>query len=337
MTFALHLPSASNDTTFRTQIKRVDFLGAGVLICAVFSLLIGLDRGGNVRFNDSIVIGFLSISLVAFLLFVYVEGRIAPEPFAPYHIVKDRTIFSSCVAQFFSFGGYMATLFFLTLFYQAVSNLSAGEAGLRIVPAIFGGVSGSLFGGIMMQKTGKYYHLTVIAYCIFTLGFIPVLLCSGIAGMSVTAISFGLVAMGFGNGIGVTSTLIAVISAAGSEDQAVATAVTYLFRALGTVTGVSVGSMLVQGNLRRELTQKLNGTDAEEVGLSFNRASGELLTLFEKIVRKVRQSLKFINELPPGTREIVVTSYEHAVHAVSLTFPPPFVSEPPRLTMDISC
>lgn len=247
----------------------MDFLGAAVLVCAVFSLLIGLDRGGNVTFNDPIVMGSLCISLVSFSFFVYVEGYIATEPFAPAHLVKESTIFSSCLANFFSFAGYMSIIFYIPLYYQAVASLSAGESGLRIVPAIVGGVSGSLFGGVMMQKTGKYKRLTVYAYSLITLGFIPVLLFTGIMGVSVSAISVGLVAVGFGNGTGVTSTLIAIIAAAGSEEQSVATAISYLFRALGMVTGVSVSSMLVQGSLRRELSRTLNGTDAEEVSLPF--------------------------------------------------------------------
>lgn len=247
----------------------MDFLGAAVLVCAVFLLLIGLDRGGNIALNDPIVIGSLCFSLVAFSFFIYVECHVATEPFAPAHLVKESTIFSSYMANFFSFAGYMAVLFYIPLYYQAVTSLSAGASGLRIVPAIVGGVSGSLFGGVMMQKTGKYKHLTVYAYSIFTLGSIPVFMFTGVAGTSTFLISIGLVAMGFGNGIGVTSTLIAVIAAAGNEEQAVATAVGYAFRALGMVTGVSVSSMLVQGSLRRELNRTLNGTDAEEVSLPY--------------------------------------------------------------------
>lgn len=207
--------------------------------------------------------------MIAFSFFVYFERYIAAEPFVPAHIVKESTIFSSSMANFFSFAGYMAVLFYIPLYYQAVTSLSAGESGLRIVPAIVGGVSGSLFGGVMMQKTGKYKHLTVYAYSLFTLGSIPIFLFTGVAGTSAFVISAGLIAMGFGNGIGVTSTLIAVIATAGSEEQAVATAVSYLFRALGMVTGVSVSSMLVQASLRRELSRTLNGTDAEEASLPF--------------------------------------------------------------------
>lgn len=281
VSFTLHLPHPHDpkEASFKTQLRRVDFLGAATLISAVFTLLFGLDRGGNLSLRDPLVIISLCASLLFFLVFAFVEARIAAEPFAPPHIVRERSILSSCLTNFFSFAGYMAILFYIPLYYQTVSSLSAAGAGLRLVPAIAGGVSGSLFGGLAMQKTGKYYYLTVCAYILFFAAAIPVFLATGILGHSTATISLGIAAMGFGNGIGVTSTLIAVIAAAGNEEQAVATAVSYLFRALGQVIGVSVSSMLVQGGLRRELRRVLNGDDADEVTFFLKYRRTETLTL----------------------------------------------------------
>jgi len=148
-----------------------------------------------------------------------------------------------------------------------------------------------------MQKTGRYYYLTVVAYSLLFLGSIPVLLFTGPLGNSTIRISIGLAIIGFSQGIGVTSTLIGLIAAAGSKDQAVGTAASYLFRSLGTVSGVGISSMLFQGNLRRGLMERLDGDDVDE------------------IVRKVRQSLKIIDELSPATREIVISCYEKAVNS----------------------
>ncbi|PWW75990.1 MFS general substrate transporter [Tuber magnatum] len=299
---ALHLPPSADPQkeNFKAQLKRVDFLGAGVLVLAVFTLLFGLDRGGNLSLKDAYVIVSLCASLALFALFGLVEAKIAAEPFAPLHIVQSRTILSACLAYFFSFSGYMAILFYLPLYYQAVSSLTAGAAGLHLVPAIAGGVSGSLFSGLMMQKTGKYYYLTILAYTLFFSGTIPVFLATGILGNSEPTITAGIVCMGFGNGIGVTSALIALISAAGQEEQAVATAISYLFRALGQVTGVSVSSMLVQGNLRTELTRVLDGADVDE------------------IVHKVRSSLGAVDALAPATRALVLGAYQNAMHSAFL-------------------
>jgi hypothetical protein len=42
-------------------------------------------------------------------------------------------------------------------------------------------------------------------------------------------------------------------------------AVSYLFRSLGSVVGLSVGATLVQGTLRSSLQRKLSGQDVDEV------------------------------------------------------------------------
>lgn len=101
-------------------------------------------------------------------------------------------------------------------------------------------------------------------------------------------------------GSGITTTLIAIIANARQEDQAVATAgrrhltlfpenylkrffpVSYLFRSLGSVVGLSVGSTLVQATLRYLLRLRLSGDDAQEV----SKIYGYFSTLFLTILRK---------------------------------------------------
>jgi len=296
----LHLPpTEQSPTTFKARLYRVDFLGAFVLVVAVLSFLIGLDQASDLSLTSPLVIGGLSIALVFFLALMYVESFVAAEPLAPPHIVKQPTILASCLANFFSLGANMTMLFYVPLYYQASEALSAHQAGLRLLPAIAGAVLGSLSGGIIVQKTGRFYWLTLFVYTLSTLGGVLVVISSARA--SHVGISIGILFTGFGNGAGVTTTLVALIAAAGNKDQAVATAVSYLFRALGTVAGVSIGSALVQGQLRRELAKRLTGDDTDE------------------IVRKVRESLEFIGTLPEGTREIVRACYKDAVR-MSFTF-----------------
>ncbi len=98
-----------------------------------------------------------------------------------------------------------------------------------------------------------------------------------------------------GNGIGVTSSLIAVISNAGPEDQAIATACTYLFRQLGSVIAISTSASVIQQRLRHTLKEELgSGKDAA------------------KIEKGVRQSLDFIKSLPHDTQVLVRSAYGDA-------------------------
>lgn len=193
---------------WRAKLRRIDFLGAVILVAAVLGFLLGLDRGSNVSWTLPITIISLSVSTVLFIAFILVEIYVAAEPFAPGHIIFHRTLFACYGCNFFSFGGWLACLFFLPLFFQAVDDVSATVAGARLIPNVLAGVSGSLFGGFLMRLTGKYYWITVLAYTLLTVGMTVIFLFSGAITNSLPLTFVGTVMAGFGNGIGVTTTLI---------------------------------------------------------------------------------------------------------------------------------
>lgn len=277
---------------WKTKFRRIDFLGAFMLVAAVFTLLLGLDWGASHSWSDIVTIVSLCLAFILFIAFVLVEVKVAVAPFAPARIILERSLIACYLCNFFSFGGWLAVLFYLPLFFQAVDGFSASQAGVRLLPGIVAGVSGSLFGGLLMQKTGKYFWLTVCAYTTLTLGMIPILLCTGLVTNNTYGISVGLVMGGFSNGIGVTTSLIGLIANASIEDQAVATACSYLFRSLGSVVGLSLSATVVQQSLRTQLRDRLNsGKDAD------------------KIVKRVRESLEFAKTLDPDVQEIVRHCY----------------------------
>lgn len=230
----LNLPKPPK-SDWKTKLRRVDFLGAFTLICAVFTLLLGLDRGSNVAWKAPISVCSLCASFFLFIIFIVVELKVALEPFAPGRIVFARSLIPCHICYFFSFAGLLAVLFYLPLYFQAVDGLTATQAGLRLLPAILGGVTGSLFGGILMKKTGKYYWLTVIAYTSLAFAVIPILLFTGLVANNTYGILIGLVVAGFSNGVGVTTTLISLIANVPPKDQALSTASSYLFRYLFSI------------------------------------------------------------------------------------------------------
>lgn len=121
---------------------------------------------------------------------------------------------------------------------------------------------------------------------------IPILLCTGFLVNSTYGISIGLIMGGFGNGIGVTTSLIGLIVNAAPQDQAIATACSYLFRSLGSVVGLSLSATVVQQTLRNQLRDRLkSGNDADH------------------IVKRVRESLDYIKLLDPEVRDIVRQCY----------------------------
>ena len=136
-------------------MKKVDFLGAFILIFAVTALLLGLDRGSNVAWDSPFTIVCLALIVPAFVAFLWVELKFASNPFAPGRIIFDRGMFAAYLLNFFSLAGWFGIIFYLPLFYQAVDDVSASQAGVRLLPGIVCAVTGSLLGGLIIQKTGK--------------------------------------------------------------------------------------------------------------------------------------------------------------------------------------
>lgn len=294
--FLLHLPKTEN-SHWLSKLKKVDFLGAFTLVFAVFSLLVGMDRGSNISWTSKFAIIPCCISLPLVGLFIFVEKKVASHPFAPGHIIFHRSLVASYLTNFFGLAAAMGSLFYIPLYLQAVEGLSATSAGLRLVPVMLSSVSGSLFGGIYMQKTGRYYFLTILCVFIGMCGTLTIFLTSGTPFTIPVGVVIGVSVSSFGIGASVTTTLLSVLANADPAEQAVATACTYLFRSLGSVTGVSIAATVVQQRLRTTLREELNGKEVEE------------------IVKRVRESLDFIKTLDPDVRVLVRGCYQAAVNS----------------------
>lgn len=302
--FVLELPREDH-SHWKEKLMKIDFLGAIILVTAVFGLLLGLDHGSNFGWNNTItIVGLCATPL--FAVFVLVERYVAKHPFAPFRIILNRSLFACYLCNFFSFAGWLAALFFIPLYWQVTGDLSAAQSGLLLLPCILFGVGGSLGGGIYMKRTGNYYWITVIAYSILVVGVVTILLCAGLVWKSRVGMVVGTCLAGLGNGIGVTTTLIGLISNASHADQAIATACSYLFRSLGSVFGVSMCATALNQVLRSSLHSALKGDkDAE------------------KIAERVRESLSYLRQLDPALKEIVVDCYSKGARAaisVSIVF-----------------
>jgi MFS family permease len=202
----LDLP-AQEDSHWKEKVLKIDFLGAGILVVAVAGLLVGLDRGSNLSWSDPITIVGLACTPL-FVVFVLVEKYVAGNPFAPGHIILNKSLFACYLCNFFSFSGWLAALFFIPLYWQISSDLSAAQAGLLLVPSIFSSVSGSLFGGFYMKKTAKYYWITVMAYTNLVVGLSLILMFAGAVTKNLPVMVVGTCICSFSNGLGVTTTLI---------------------------------------------------------------------------------------------------------------------------------
>lgn len=144
----------------------------------------------------------LSLAPVFFGLFLFVEMKVASNPFAPGHIIFDRSLFACYLVNFFGVAGQMAILFFMPLFFQAVQGLTATQSGALLVPGMIAGVIASLLGGWIIKRTEKFYAITVSAYALLLVAALPLGL--SVWFRSTTGEVVGLVATSLGAGCGMS-------------------------------------------------------------------------------------------------------------------------------------
>ena len=156
----------------------------------------------------------------------------------------------------------------------------------------------------VIERTGRYYNLTVLAHAIMFFGAISLILFTGVFHFSRTANLVGLilssVVAGLGFNIGCTSTLVALMATASPADQPAAISCIHLFRALGSEVGLALSGALLQAVLQVAMHSRLDSYDGPHFSL-------------DTVIEEVRRSLSFINDLDPWVQQQVRDSYSSAV------------------------
>ncbi|KAL6718186.1 hypothetical protein ACLMJK_004274 [Lecanora helva] len=293
----LRLPKRQSEIPVRKQFLRIDFLGAVLLVLAVTSLLFGLDWGSNVSWQSPLAIASLSATVPLSLGFLLVETRFAVEPFTPGHIIFDKALVACYIQNFFLYAAFTAFIFYLPLLFQVKIGMTPPQAGASLIPFAISAVIGTVLGGVIIKRTGKFYWLAVAAAILATVGSVPLVVAPSLKRGSLPSLYVGSVISLIPEGVTITASLLAIISNVSAADQAVATACSFLFRSLGSAVGVSLVGILIKVVFQMKLYASLDSEDARQIG------------------QAISQSLDYINQLPPSLQSIVRECYSSGIQA----------------------
>jgi MFS family permease len=138
-------------------LAAIDWLGAFFIIAGTLLFLFGLEFGGtSFPWNSVTVICLLVFGVVATILFIPVEAKIAKYPIMPGRIFKNRSNLASLGVCFFHALTFISGAYYLPLYFQAVRGntpLLSGAYTLAYAASI--GIS-SVSTGIYIRKTGLY-------------------------------------------------------------------------------------------------------------------------------------------------------------------------------------
>jgi MFS family permease len=165
----LRVPSPEK-ARLQDKLKRVDFAGSFCLIVSLATLLVALDSGGDIGWNKPRTLEAFAVFAAFLAMLALIETKIAKEPVAPPSVVASLPLLPIYLSNFAARGCSMCFIFFISLYVQAVLRFTSAQAGIALLPSIFGDVMGSVLGGGVIQLTGRTWWPVIVAHGVMILG-----------------------------------------------------------------------------------------------------------------------------------------------------------------------
>ena len=241
---------------------RFDWAGAGVLIAAMASLLVGLANKAHGQWTDPAVGGLVALGAIGAIVFAIVERRSA-SPILPPRLFADRTFSGSMVASFFIAFGFYGAVVFLPLWFQVVSGVSPAQSGFQILPLLLGVVISAIAAGRIVARTGRYKAVLLVSMVLSTVGLVLLSQLSAATPSSTLSVWMLIAGLGFGPGFSVFT--VVVQNAVPVESLGAASASLGFFRQIGGSVGLAVLGTALSSTFRDALPIQLtsHGVPAE--------------------------------------------------------------------------
>jgi EmrB/QacA subfamily drug resistance transporter len=233
----LVLPEHATDRTRAASAgPPLDVGGAVIVILAVGSLLLGLNRGPVLGWKSPLVVSSFVVSVVSAVALVVVERRME-DPLVPLHYLRRANFAFPIGAQMFSNFAYLGGFFLAPLLLEQVYGKGESAAGLLVIPrpltfSLIAPVAGYVAVRIGERTAAVAGTLCVVASMgVFALTS---------AGTGVALVEVALVLSGVGLGVSSPSIASSVANVVDQDALGTAAATQQLMTQISTVAGIQV-------------------------------------------------------------------------------------------------
>ncbi|KAM0149208.1 hypothetical protein ACHAPG_009552 [Botrytis cinerea] len=250
---------------FSTNVfKRVDLLGAVILLVAIALLVAALEEAGQLyEWRSAFVVVLLTISGISWICFVFWERLVSlesqtAEPVFPWRLMTSRIWIGMILNAVFLGIPYFVTIFQLPQRFQVVDNTTALNAAFRLIPFTLLCPVGSIVSTVVAGKAKvPPIFFIMIGSGLQVVGFALLSTLTISEVVPVSQYGFQVIA-GFGVGINLsTLLLITPYSISEPADKAVAVSSITQFRILGGVLGIAIATAAYKSNIISNLDKIL--------------------------------------------------------------------------------
>ncbi len=232
----------------------IDYAGAGLLSVALATVILAADNTDKVFagfMDDSgwtlamVRTALLVVAALATGLFIWVEKR-SREPILSLDFFKNRNFSLFMIISVLNGAAFLGAILYITQFNQQVFGVTPSQAGLMIIPMVFGLVTSAAVSGQIMQRTGHYKIIMQVGLVVAGIGIFSLSFLTPTSGFTQEILT--MIFTGAGLGALLPTLNLAVQNEFAQKDLGTVTAATQLFRNLGSTVGTAVfGGILTAG------------------------------------------------------------------------------------------
>ncbi|KAF3058319.1 putative transporter C3H1.06c [Daldinia childiae] len=308
--FALNV-QYTRSPTWKSALARVDFFGTAIFVPSLVSLYFGLIMGGTTGYPWSSwrIIMPIVLGIAGWIAFHFHQAsRFCREPTMPPHLFKSRTSVASFLLIFLASITLQAVNYFLPVYFQGVKGTSALQSGVNYLPFALAIIPFGIISGVILSKTGRY---KILHWAGFSLSAIGLGLFSTFRADSTVGAWIGYqVLVSGGAGFIFTATLPSTLAALPESYVATATGTYAFVRSLGFVWGVTMSSIVFNGQVNDNL-DIIDNVDLRRLladGAAYTFAAGS------------SDADSGVRNLPDPSRSQVIEVYERSLSVVWLAF-----------------
>ena len=225
--------------------RRLDLLGAALMMAASIPLLLALTWGGARYPWLSWTIGSLFAgAAVLWTLFAW-RMRTAPEAFLPIPVLANPVVRWGILATTCAMGASIALTIYVPLYYEVVHRLSASDSGLGLITIVVMTTPGSIFAGRIMMYRTHYKWVPMVG---LTFGIAALLAIAWDPHMPVLAVVGLLAVVGVAIGTCYPVGTVSVQNAVARHQVGIAMGAMNFFRSLGAALLVAImGAIVLAG------------------------------------------------------------------------------------------
>ncbi|MCS7218561.1 MAG: DHA2 family efflux MFS transporter permease subunit [Thermus sp.] len=235
-----------------------DFLGAGLLVLWTVPLMLAFSWGGSTYpWGSPVILGLLAGALVGLGVWILAEARIR-HPLFDLSVFRIPTFSLSALAAFFYGPAFLGAVAFLPLYLQVVKGVSASQSGVTVLPLTLGVMVGSLGGGQLLARLGRYKGL-LLGSALFLLGLFLLL-------HFVLAVETPLYLVVFlffllGLGLGPAQSVLNIVAQSDLPRERIGsgTSMVQFTRQIGSTMGIALLGTILAGSLSQHLAQAFPG------------------------------------------------------------------------------